>query len=103
MQRPLATVVIGGVIGAMAMSLLVLRVLYLFFDAIAHAIQWFLIRYCHMSESVTAPMLGLFVEERGMRGEGREEALSSLCLLAPNSSPLAPIPSPLSQTKENLR
>jgi cobalt-zinc-cadmium resistance protein CzcA len=27
-QRPLATVVIGGVIGAMAMSLLVLRVLY---------------------------------------------------------------------------
>lgn len=61
-QRPLATVVIGGVIGAMAMSLLVLRVLYLFFDAIAHAIQWFLIRYCHMSESVTAPMLGLLVE-----------------------------------------
>ena len=32
-QRPLATVVIGGVIGAMVMSLLVLRVLYLFFDA----------------------------------------------------------------------
>jgi heavy metal efflux system protein len=27
-QRPLATVVIGGVIGAMVMSLLVLRVLY---------------------------------------------------------------------------
>ena len=61
-QRPLATVVIGGVIGAMAMSLLVLRVLYLFFDAIAHAIQWFLIRWCHMSKSVTAPMLGLLVE-----------------------------------------
>ncbi|MBI5760170.1 MAG: efflux RND transporter permease subunit, partial [Planctomycetales bacterium] len=61
-QRPLATVVIGGVIGAMAMSLLVLRVLYLFFDAIAHAIQWALIRWFHMSESVTAPMLGLLVE-----------------------------------------
>ena len=30
-QRPLATVVIGGVIGAMVMSLLVLRVLYLLF------------------------------------------------------------------------
>jgi heavy metal efflux system protein len=30
-QRPLATVVIGGVIGAMVMSLLVLRVLYLVF------------------------------------------------------------------------
>lgn len=32
-QRPLATVVIGGVIGAMIMSLLVLRVLYLLFNA----------------------------------------------------------------------
>jgi len=32
-QRPLATVVIGGVIGAMIMSLLVLRVLYLIFNA----------------------------------------------------------------------
>lgn len=31
-QRPLATVVIGGVIGAMVMSLLVLRVLYLVFS-----------------------------------------------------------------------
>jgi cobalt-zinc-cadmium resistance protein CzcA len=31
-QRPLATVVIGGVIGAMVMSLLVLRVLYLLFN-----------------------------------------------------------------------
>ena len=61
-QRPLATVVIGGVIGGTVMSLLVLRVLYLFFDAIAHAIQWFLIRWFHMSESVTAPMLGLLVE-----------------------------------------
>jgi cobalt-zinc-cadmium resistance protein CzcA len=36
-QRPLATVVIGGVIGAMFMSLLVLRVLYLGFDALATA------------------------------------------------------------------
>jgi len=32
-QRPLATVVIGGVLGAMIMSLLVLRVLYLVFNA----------------------------------------------------------------------
>ena len=32
-QRPLATVVIGGVIGAMIMSLLVLRVLYLLFNS----------------------------------------------------------------------
>lgn len=36
-QRPLATVVIGGVIGAMIMSLLVLRVLYLIFNtAVGH-------------------------------------------------------------------
>jgi cobalt-zinc-cadmium resistance protein CzcA len=32
-QRPLATVVIGGVIGAMVMSLLVLRVLYVLFKS----------------------------------------------------------------------
>jgi cobalt-zinc-cadmium resistance protein CzcA len=31
-QRPLATVVIGGVLGAMVMSLLVLRVLYVVFN-----------------------------------------------------------------------
>jgi cobalt-zinc-cadmium resistance protein CzcA len=35
-QRPLATVVIGGVIGAMVMSLLVLRVLYLLFNSPIH-------------------------------------------------------------------
>ena len=34
-QRPLATVVIGGVIGAMVMSLLVLRVLYVVFNTTA--------------------------------------------------------------------
>jgi cobalt-zinc-cadmium resistance protein CzcA len=36
-QRPLATVVIGGVISAMIMSLLVLRVLYLLFEWPSHA------------------------------------------------------------------
>jgi cobalt-zinc-cadmium resistance protein CzcA len=36
-QRPLATVVIGGVIGAMIMSLLVLRVLYLIFSRVSGA------------------------------------------------------------------
>ncbi len=44
-QRPLATVVIGGVIGAMAMSLLVLRVLYLGFDAAATAATHVLTRW----------------------------------------------------------
>ncbi len=37
-QRPLATVVIGGVVGAMFLSLLVLRVLYLGFDGLAGAL-----------------------------------------------------------------
>jgi cobalt-zinc-cadmium resistance protein CzcA len=43
-QRPLATVVIGGVIGAMLMSLLALRVLYLAFDALAGALAAVLTR-----------------------------------------------------------
>jgi hypothetical protein len=34
-QRPLATVVIGGVVGAMVMSLLVLRVLYFVFQEVS--------------------------------------------------------------------
>jgi heavy metal efflux system protein len=38
-QRPLATVVIGGVIAAMVMSLLVLRVLYLLFKPPVRALQ----------------------------------------------------------------
>jgi cobalt-zinc-cadmium resistance protein CzcA len=41
-QRPLATVVIGGVISAMIMSLLVIRVLYVVFDSIADALLWLL-------------------------------------------------------------
>ncbi len=39
-QRPLATVVIGGVISAMIMSLLVIRVLYIIFDGVAVGIVW---------------------------------------------------------------
>ena len=41
-QRPLATVVIGGVLSAMVMSLLVIRVLYVLFDSVANAAQWVL-------------------------------------------------------------
>jgi cobalt-zinc-cadmium resistance protein CzcA len=44
-QRPLATVVIGGVISAMVMSLLVIRVLYVLFDSVAGAGQWVLTRW----------------------------------------------------------
>ena len=39
-QRPLATVVIGGVISAMVMSLLVLRVLYMVFQGPVDSEQW---------------------------------------------------------------
>jgi cobalt-zinc-cadmium resistance protein CzcA len=38
-QRPLATVVIGGVIGAMVMSLLVLRVLYVLFKSPTSSVE----------------------------------------------------------------
>jgi cobalt-zinc-cadmium resistance protein CzcA len=41
-QRPLATVVIGGVISAMIMSLLVIRVLYVVVDWVAGCLQWLL-------------------------------------------------------------
>ena len=39
-QRPLATVVIGGVISTLLMSLLVIRVLYIVFDTLVHAAEW---------------------------------------------------------------
>ncbi len=58
-QRPLATVVIGGVIGAMIMSLMVLRVLYLVFDALAHAIFWMMTRVFRMNEAIARNLLGL--------------------------------------------
>jgi cobalt-zinc-cadmium resistance protein CzcA len=64
-QRPLATVVIGGVIGAMVMSLLVLRVLYLFFDAAAHGLLWVLTRVFRVGEETARGVLGLDVEADG--------------------------------------
>ncbi len=61
-QRPLATVVIGGVIGAMVMSLLVLRVLYLFFDAVAHVLRWVLTRVFRVGDETARGLLGLDAE-----------------------------------------
>jgi cobalt-zinc-cadmium resistance protein CzcA len=52
-------VVIGGVIGAMVMSLLVLRVLYLVFDALARWVGWVLVRVSGVSEAAAASLLGL--------------------------------------------
>ncbi len=62
-QRPLATVVIGGVIGAMVMSLLVLRVLYLVFDALARWFAWVLVRAFGVNETAVRSILGLDVDD----------------------------------------
>jgi heavy metal efflux system protein len=67
-QRPLATVVIGGVIGAMVMSLLVLRTLYLIFDVLAHAALWVLTRVFRAPEESARRLLGLD-EPRPSKGE----------------------------------
>ena len=69
-QRPLATVVIGGVIGAMVMSLLVLRVLYLFFDAAAHALLWVLTRVFRVGGDAARGLLGLDVEATDEETDG---------------------------------
>jgi cobalt-zinc-cadmium resistance protein CzcA len=61
-QRPLATVVIGGVVAAMVMSLFVLRVLYLVFDAAAHAALWVLTRVVRVSDGTARELVGLDVE-----------------------------------------
>jgi cobalt-zinc-cadmium resistance protein CzcA len=62
-QRPLATVVIGGVISAMLMTLLVGRVIYLLFDRLAGALVW----TCNRAFGLHADQLAWLV------GEYREE------------------------------
>jgi cobalt-zinc-cadmium resistance protein CzcA len=82
-QRPLATVVIGGVIGAMAMSLLVLRVLYLVFDAAAHAALWVLARTLRVGDDTARSLLGLDVETTGDEADGVGEGPRSVSAGAP--------------------
>jgi cobalt-zinc-cadmium resistance protein CzcA len=67
-QRPLATVVIGGVIGAMVMSLLVLRVLYLFYDVLAHWAFW-IATNLGIPEQMASSLLGLDVDQFGMESD----------------------------------
>lgn len=67
-QRPLATVVIGGVIGAMVMSLLVLRVLYLVFDAAARWVASLLV-WLGANEEATRSFLGIEVGDGESDGE----------------------------------
>lgn len=62
-QRPLATVVIGGVISAMVMSLLVIRVLYVLFDALAHGIVVSAKRLLGISAHQLAWLVGEYREE----------------------------------------
>jgi cobalt-zinc-cadmium resistance protein CzcA len=64
-QRPLATVVIGGVISAMVMSLLVIRVLYVLFDEAARAAQWALTRWFGLRAEQLAWLFGGHGEEDG--------------------------------------
>jgi cobalt-zinc-cadmium resistance protein CzcA len=77
-QRPLATVVIGGVISAMVMSLLVGRVVYLVFDAWARGLSWVLCRGLGTRPEVLRPLLGLHaetgVEDMGGAGSGARES-----------------------------
>ncbi|HJT76952.1 MAG TPA: efflux RND transporter permease subunit, partial [Gemmataceae bacterium] len=65
-QRPLATVVIGGVISAMIMSLLVIRVLYVLFDSVAHAAEWLLMRSFGLRAEQLSWLFGGHGEEAGV-------------------------------------
>jgi cobalt-zinc-cadmium resistance protein CzcA len=64
-QRPLATVVIGGVISAMIMSLLVIRVLYVLFDSVARAAQWMLMQTFGLRAEQLRWLFGGHGEEEG--------------------------------------
>jgi cobalt-zinc-cadmium resistance protein CzcA len=71
-QRPLATVVIGGVISAMLMSLLVIRVLYLLFDSAANAVVRGLHRWFGVRPEQLGWLVGEYREEKAQ--ESSEEA-----------------------------
>jgi cobalt-zinc-cadmium resistance protein CzcA len=73
-QRPLATVVIGGVVGAMFMSLLVLRVLYLGFDVLAGWLVALLTRWFGLQHEQLAWLVGSEREEGFTQGEARDRA-----------------------------
>jgi cobalt-zinc-cadmium resistance protein CzcA len=80
--------VIGGVIGAMVMSLLVLRVLYLFFDWLAHGAFWVLTRVFRVSEATASGMLGLNPEQSrddddGVEGGSRNGSVGASTQLTP--------------------
>jgi cobalt-zinc-cadmium resistance protein CzcA len=63
-QRPLATVVIGGVISAMVMTLLVGRVIYLLFDSLANGLVWACKRLFDIEAGQLAWLVGEYREEK---------------------------------------
>ncbi|MCE9524633.1 MAG: efflux RND transporter permease subunit, partial [Planctomycetales bacterium] len=73
-QRPLATVVIGGVISAMVMSLLVIRVLYVLFDGAAEFCRHVLTRWLGIPDPATEWIFGPHYHE-GQILEGAEPDL----------------------------
>lgn len=62
-QRPLATVVIGGVVSAMLMSLLVIRVLYVLFDGAGNGLAWALKRAFGIEPHQLTWLIGDYREE----------------------------------------
>ena len=62
-QRPLATVVIGGVLSAMVMSLLVIRVLYVFFDVAASGASWVMTRWLGVRAEQMSWLFGEHVQD----------------------------------------
>lgn len=62
-QRPLATVVIGGVLSAMIMSLLVIRVLYVLFDAAAGGLVGLLHRLFGLRAEQLTWLIGEYRED----------------------------------------
>ena len=74
-QRPLATVVIGGVISAMVMSLLVIRVLYVVFDTASHFGRWFLERLFGLNDE---QLVWLFGEHWDVLAQRRDREIKQL-------------------------
>jgi len=88
-QRPLATVVIGGVISAMVMTLLVGRVIYLLFDSVATAFVRMAKRVLNIEPSQISWLVGEY------RDEATEQAavvgnVKTANSLAASTRPLAP-------------
>ena len=78
-QRPLATVVIGGVISAMVMSLLVIRVLYVVFDGVGAGLAWML----RQGFGLRTEQLSWLLGGHGDEGQARRDAPRTEIMSAP--------------------